>query len=341
MKALTPALLAATSMAIVASLAATQSAFAAAKPILTVYAYDSFNTEWGPGPAIKEGFEKTCDCVVEYIAPGDATETFNRLRLEGASSKADILLGLDSNLVADADKSGLFEPNSISVDGLKLPVVWNTSTYVPFDWGYFAFVYDSDKVKTVPTSFEELVNAPNDLKIVIEDPRSSTPGLGLLLWVKNLYGDRADEIWQKLSPRIVTVTKGWSEAYGMFLEGQADMVLSYTTSPAYHIEAENKTNYKAALFSEGHYMQVELAAITKSSQNKELANRFLSYLVGPEAQKVIPTTNWMYPVALPDADWPASFKGLVRPDKALLFDTGKVSDIRKIALDEWLGALSK
>jgi ABC-type thiamine transport system substrate-binding protein len=32
-------------------------------------------------------------------------------------------------------------------------------------------------------------------------------------------------------PKTVTVTKGWSEAYGMFLDGEADMVLSYTTSP--------------------------------------------------------------------------------------------------------------
>ena len=212
---------------------------------------------------------------------------------------------------------------------------------MPFDWGYFAFVYDSDKLKAVPTSFEELINAPKDLKIVIEDPRSSTPGLGLLLWVKDVYGEKASEAWEKLSPHILTVTKGWSEAYGMFLEGQADMVLSYTTSPAYHIAAENKTNYKAAAFSEGHYMQVELAAITKASKNKDLANQFLSYLVGKEAQTVIPTTNWMYPAAMPQSEWPASFKDLAKPEKALLFDTNKVSKVRKEALDEWLGALSQ
>lgn len=41
--------------------------------------------------------------------------------------------------------------------------------------------------------------------------------------------------------KTVTVTKGWSEAYGLFLKGESDLVLSYTTSPAYHIIAEKKT----------------------------------------------------------------------------------------------------
>ena len=323
------------------TLSTTLTSMAADKPVLTIYAYDSFNSEWGPGPAIKKGFEESCDCTLEFVAPGDATETFNRVRLEGKNSKADILVGLDSNLVADAQRSGLFEPHTINTDALSLPIEWDASTYVPFDWGYFAFVYDSDKVANAPKSLEELVNAPDDLKILIQDPRSSTPGLGLLLWVKQVYGDKAGEIWEKLGPRIVTVTKGWSESYGMFLEGQAEMVLSYTTSPAYHIAVEGKSNFKAASFKEGHYMQVELAAITKASKNKELANKFLAFLIGPEAQTVIPTTNWMYPAALDTDALPAAYGDLVKPDKSMLIAPQDVPALRKQALNEWLAALSK
>ena len=46
-------------------------------------------------------------------------------------------------------------------------------------WGYFAFNYDKSRLNNVPSSFEELVAADNDLKIVIQDPRTATPGLGL------------------------------------------------------------------------------------------------------------------------------------------------------------------
>ncbi len=54
-------------------------------------------------------------------------------------------------------------------------------------------------------------------------------------------------------------------------KGESDLVLSYTTSPAYHILEEKKDNYAAANFSEGHYLQVEVAARTAASKQPELA----------------------------------------------------------------------
>ena len=112
-----------------------------------------------------------------------------------------------------------------------------------------------------------------------------------MLWVNAVYGNEAPEIWAKLSPRIVTVTKGWWDSYSMFLEGEADMVLSYSTSPAYHLIAEGKDNYAAAAFGEGHYTQVEVAGILKSSANKELARAFLDQLLAKDMQSAPPTTN--------------------------------------------------
>lgn len=76
--------------------------------------------------------------------------------------------------------------------------------------------------------------------MIYEDPRTSTPGLGLLLWMQKVYGDKAPAAWQQLAKKTVTVTKGWSEAYGLFLKGEGDLVLSYTTSPAYHLIEEKK-----------------------------------------------------------------------------------------------------
>ena len=99
-----------------------------------------------------------------------------------------------------------------------------------------------------PKSLDELVNGDPSQKIVLEDPRSSTPGLGFLLWMKQVYGDKAADAWKKLEPRILTVAPGWSEAYALFTKGEAPMVLSYTTSPAYHVIAENTDRYKAADF---------------------------------------------------------------------------------------------
>jgi thiamine transport system substrate-binding protein len=222
---------------------------AADTPFLDVYTYDSFAAEWGPGPAIEKGFEATCGCDLRFVTAGDGAALLARVQLEGAASAADVVVGIDTNLTAAARATGLFAPHGQpAVTGL--PMAYDDADFLPFDWGWFAFVHNKT-LANPPKSFEEL--AASDLKIVIEDPRSSTPGLGLVMWVKAAYGDRAAEIWAGLKDNIVTVTPGWSEAYGLFLEGEADMVLSYTTSPAYHLIAENDDSKAAATFGEGHY----------------------------------------------------------------------------------------
>jgi len=314
---------------------------ASAKDKLTIYTYDSFVSDWGPGPKIKTAFEATCNCELEWVAVADAVATLNRIKLEGAGSKADILLGIDTSLTSEASATGLFEEHSIKTENLNLPVPWTDKTFVPYDYGHFAIIYDSEKIKTPPASLDELVNGDPELKIVIQDPRTSSPGLGLLLWIKAVYGDKAAEAWTKLSRRVLTVTPGWSEAYGMFTKGEAPMVLSYTTSPAYHMVAESTDRYRAAAFPEGHYMQIEVAGILKSSQNKPLARRFLDFMTGPGFQDHIPTNNWMWPAGKTSDALPDAFGKLVKPAKSLLLSADEVNANRKAWIDEWLKATTR
>ncbi|MFM2389227.1 MAG: hypothetical protein RLZZ437_782 [Pseudomonadota bacterium] len=307
-------------------------------PVLTVLTYDSFTAEWGPGPAIEKGFEATCACDLQFVAAGDGAALLARVLLEGASSNADVVLGLDTNLTAAAADSELFAPHGQS-PALTLPVAYDNPLFLPYDFGWFAFVYDNTKLSAPPTSFTEL--AASDLKIVIQDPRSSTPGLGLVMWVKAAHGDGAAQIWADLADNIVTVTPGWSEAYGLFLEGEADMVLSYTTSPAYHIGAEQDASKSAALFSEGHFLQIEVAGKLASTDQSALADAFLAYLAAPAAQAIIPETNWMYPAATPPGGLPASFSTLITPAKSLLWPERDVPAIRDAAVTEWQNSLSR
>src|SRR6056297_3352725 len=308
-------------------------------PVLTVYTYDSFVTEWGPGPAVEEAFEATCGCDLQFVGAGDGASLLSRLRLEGARTEADIVLGLDTNLTATAQDTGLFAPHGQDDMTLDLPVEWTDDTFLPFDWGYFAFVYDQERLGAVPATFREL--ADSDTSIIIQDPRSSTPGLGLLLWVKSAYGDEAPDIWAGLQDNIVTVTKGWSEAYGLFLEGEADMVLSYTTSPAYHLLVDGDNSKTAAAFDEGHYMQVEVAGKLAATDQPELADRFLEFMLSDTFQNVIPTTNWMYPAALPADALPDGFETLVQPSQALLLSPEAAAAARNPALETWQRALSR
>ncbi|MFB4341295.1 thiamine ABC transporter substrate binding subunit [Pantoea sp. CS_6] len=311
----------------------------AAKPVLTVYTYDSFSADWGPGPAVKKAFEAQCGCELKYVALEDGVSLLNRVRLEGKNSKADVVLGLDNNLLQAAQQTGLFAKSDVDTGKLRVPGGWNDTTFVPFDYGYFAFVYNKNTLKNPPKSLKELVESPEKWRVIYEDPRTSTPGLGLLLWMQKVYGDKAPEAWQKLAKKTVTVTKGWSEAYGLFLKGESDLVLSYTTSPAYHIIEEKKDNYAAAPFAEGNYLQVEVAARLANSKQPKLAEQFMQFMVTPAFQNTIPTGNWMYPVI--KTDLPAGFASLSVPNTALQFSPEAVASHRSQWVSQWQRAVSR
>jgi thiamine transport system substrate-binding protein len=298
---------------------------------LTVYTYDSFISEWGPGPKLEQVFEKQCACDLKFIAAEDGVSILNRLRVERENTRADIVLGIDDALIEETRQEKLVQAHGLELKHAKLALDWQDADFIPFDFGYFSFVYDSKKISQPAGSLKALIES--DAAVIYQDPRTSTPGQGLMLWVKSVYGDEASRAWKTLAGHTVTVTKGWWEAYSMFLKGDADYVLSYNTSPAYHIITEQKQQYKAALFAEGHIAQVEVAAITRFTEKVELAQLFLKFLISDEAQKIIPVTNWMLPV-IEDVELPAAFDQLIQP-KRIGFTPRQVASKRKQWIREW------
>lgn len=305
---------------------------------LNVYTYSSFTSDWGPGPKLKRAFEEQCACELKYISSDDGVSLLNRLRLEGKNTKADVVVGLDDALIEEARNLKLVQPHGLALATLKLKseLDWQAADFVPFDLGYFAFVYDSEKTQPV-TSMAELLNS--DARIIYQDPRTSTPGQGLLIWMQAIYGDKTSEAWQKMRQRTVTVTKGWSEAYNLFLQGEADYVLSYSSSPAYHLIAEKSDRYAAALFSEGHARQVEVAALARHSNQLELGQKFLTFLLSEEAQQIIAVNNWMLP-AREGVELPEAFSQLIQP-KAIGFTPEDIHQKRQAWIREWRSAVSR
>ena len=311
-----------------------------AKEKLVIYTYDSFISEWGPGPHIKQTFEERNDVEIEFFGSESAATLLSKLLLEGKSTKADIVLGLDMNLMQDAIDSQLFEKHSIKniYKRLDIPIDWENDFFVPYNYGYFAFVYNNKKIKKTPKSMAELINDSN-LTIVIQDPRTSTPGLGLLTWIKSLYKNDAQKNWKKLNNKVVAVTKGWTDSYyNIFLSGEADMVLSYTTSPAAHIMYEDNYDYSALIFDEGNYLSIEYSGILKNSQNKILANKFLEYTLSRDFQSVIPKTNIMYPV-IKIENLPKAYEKIIKPKKTIQLNPSLIKDEKNKWINEWLNAL--
>jgi thiamine transport system substrate-binding protein len=287
-------------------------------------------------------FERLHGVKVDVVSVGDAGQVLNRAILEKRRPRADIVLGIDNNLLAEALQADILVPyRSPNIGILPEDLIFDPSFHVtPFDHGYFAIVYDSQRLADPPRSMEDLLKPAYRNKIIVQDPRTSSPGLGLLLWTVAVYGERYTEFWEKLRPNILTITEGWDTAYGLFTSGEAPMVLSYTTSPAYHVEYEETTRYRAAIFREGNYLQIEGMGILRGTKNLALAKKFIDFIITEDFQKEIPLTNWMFPVN-PEVVLPDSFDYAPKPDRILSLPADEIEGNQDLWIEGWLGAVTR
>jgi thiamine transport system substrate-binding protein len=206
---------------------------------------------------------------------------------------------LDTDLFVSSELSNtaMIRPDLLIDPSLKL---------IPYDFGDFAIIWDSESGVRAPGSLEDLTDPYYAKRLIIMDPRSSTPGLGLLAWTQAVYGQEWREYWRRLKPSVLAMTPGWDTGYGIFTKGEAPLVLSYSTSPAYHKAYEDSERYKTLVFPEGHAAQIELAGALASSKRKKDAVKFLDFLISREAQALLPETQWMYP-ANAETKLPESF----------------------------------
>ncbi len=308
------------------------------KADLTIYTYDSMASEYGLGPAVIEAFEEQCDCNVHMIAKGDAGQVLSTALLEKGKPKADILIGIDNSMLSQMYKADVLEkftPKNISVVPENLR--FDKQGYLtPYDYGYIAFVYDSSKVNVSMNSFDSLLDPSLQKKIAIQNPRTSSPGLALLLWTVAVYGDPGyKDFWKKLKPNILTVTDSWDQSAGMFAQGEVPIYLSYATSPPYYSQFEDKNYFLAAGFKEGHYIQVEGMGIVKGTKNRLLAEKFIEFSLEKKFQQEIPLHQFMYPVNK-DVKLPASFRQYALfPQKQLELDPKLVDEKEEKWILEW------
>lgn len=308
-------------------------------PILTVYTYQSFASEYGLGPAIAAAFNAQCHCQLKFELAVDGVVLLNRLRMQREKLPADVVIGLDNNLLETAQQTGLFAESGVDTSHIGVPTDWHNRFFIPYTYSWFGFVYDKNRLKKPPTSLRELVDSNTQWRIIYADPRTSTVGVGLLLWMHHVFGEKTAQAWQKLAHKTVTVTRGWGEAYSLFLKGESDFVLSYTTSPAWHQLVEKRDNYASAAFREGHYLQVEVAGILKNSQHPELARQFLHFILSPTVQRLIAEKNGTLPVI--DVALPAAFAAAPRPAKSLQYSAHQVAEARTQWTKQWQQAVSQ
>lgn len=310
---------------------------------LNIYAYEGINGKDGLGEILKQEFKKATHHELKLITFGSAGEALNQIIIEGKNTKADVLLGIDSSFSSRAVDSGLFSPipsghfsrlpSNITLDDEKF--------FLPFDYGYLAFLYNQQKVN--PTSFfkdkvtlSQFMQAKGLKKtVVMADPRTSSIGFSFLRWTVEAVKEKSQlkELWTSFFSNVLSFPPNWSGAYGMFVRGEADWALSYSTSRAYHLEKEKKSQYQVLVFDDGHALQVEGVGLVKSSTKKALAGDFFKVLLSRPVQSRIPTTQWMYPISN-EVTLPKSFADLPTP-KTRLFSVKLHESERKQLIKDW------
>ena len=266
-----------------------------AENTLTVYAYDTFCGDWGAAASVIPAFEEATGIKVNLVACGGAVEMLSRLRLEGKRTPCDVVIGITNDLAESA--YGILESyDSPYLDTIDSRYVFDPEhRLIPYDYGAFAFVWDTESGITPPTCLEDLTKEEYKDKVILIDPRTSSVGTGLLAWTYNALGDGWLDWWEKMSENALTIASGWSSAYGLFTEGEAPIVLSYTTSPVYHVMYEDTTRYQALLFTDGHTVTIEGVGIIKDTQHRKEAEAFIDFLL-TDAQIDLANANSMYPV---------------------------------------------
>ncbi len=270
------------------------------KTRLRIFTYSSFQSSSGPGPVLVKIFEESCDCKVDLIRAGSAGLILQRMKL--IKESLDMVIGFDKASVYEAKK--IFSWKSLNLSSISwdenLDLKAKNLDFIPYDFSPMTFIYRKNQIPFPPQRLEDLLSDELRKKIVLQDPRQSTPGLEFLLWTLN--ETRSLEYYKKLKKNIFRISPSWSSSYGLFTEMKARLIFSYLTSLVYHWKDRSEFQYQALSFKKGHPLQIEYMAIPSSCKNCELAERFARFLLSKKAQKIISQRNYMYP----------SVKGLIK-----------------------------
>ena len=306
----------------------------------------------GLGPDVIRIFEnRSAGCRARVLPAGDAGQMIARIMLDSKrrAPGAHVAVGVDAVSwprvrPLAAGWGGWTPRNYLRISArARLP-----GGIVPYDYGIHAFIADTAALRRAgigrPGSLRDLLDARLGRNILLQDPRTSSPGMSFLLYTKAVLGNSFSAFWHSLARQWLTLGSGWSATYGLFLRGEAMLVWSYTTSEAYHEANGGGGRYKALIFAEGHPVHVEGAVwlkapvgVVRNPEEDRCAKVFLETMISDEVQRLVPFKNWMLP-ALADAQLPPVFETLARPEIIPGVAAASGAEIRKITSD-WLLAI--
>jgi len=317
-----------------------------AQTTLTIITYDSFYIS----DAVIDQFEAENNVTVEILRLADAGVMVNESILTVGNPLGDVMYGVDNTFLSRALENELFIPyeSPLLADvPEELQLDKDEFRVTPVQYGDVCLNFDASQftIETAPQSLADLTDPRYQDMLVVQNPASSSPGLAFLLATIAVFGEEGDytylDFWSDLADNGVLAVAGWSEAYyGEFTiaGGAYPLVVSYATSPLAEVfynelDPENPPT-GAIVADETCFRQIEFAGILNGTENEELAQKFIDFVLSPTFQEDIPLNMWVLPTNS-TAELPELYlEYATLPENPLTLDYALIEEKR----DEWLQA---
>jgi thiamine transport system substrate-binding protein len=294
-------------------------------------------------------FQEENKVELKFIEAGDTGTAVNKAILSRNAPLADIFYGLDNTFLSRALDEDIFEPYESPLlleipDTFKLDPLYNV---LPVDFGDICLnidnVYFMNQGIAPPKKLQDLLNPEYKELLVVENPATSSPGLGFLFATIGVFGDPGYlEFWEGLVKNQVKVVNDWETAYYNEFSrwgGSRPIVVSYGSSPPFEVifsEEPMEEPPTSALTSDAScFRQIEFVGILKGTKNRKIAEKFVDFMLSPEFQEDIPLQMFVFPVnrnAILDETF---VKYLTTPDETAFIKPSDISENRETWIEAW------
>jgi len=256
-------------------------------------------------PSYVKAFEEQCGCKVSASYMGSSDELVAKLR-GGSASNYDVIspssdvatMIATTGLAAPLDLTKLPSYGQLAPKLTSLPLVkTNGQVYgVPFMWGPDPLIYDTTVFSTPPASWNVLWDAKYKGKISVWDDLSTVYMAAQVLGydkpspdqLYNLTDEQLEAVKKKLLELKPNVRKMWSTGGELTNLFQNHEVVAAMGWPLMTNQLR-KSGYPAGetIPQENTTGWIDHLMITSASENKELAQKFLEFMIQAQTQKKV------------------------------------------------------
>ena len=277
-------------------------ATAQAQQVVNVYSARHYQTD----EAMYANFTTQTGIKINRL-DGKEEELVERIKNEGASSPADILITVDASRLELADKAGLFQPVQSKALEARIPASMRTPNWLAFSTRARVIVYNTAAINPEWVQTYEDLSDPRLKGQVCVRSGSHPYNLSLGAALLSHDGEAKTEAWARgLVANFARAPKGGdTDQLRAVAAGECGVALSNSYYVARLMRSTKPEDVKdmAALTvvwpnqkTWGTHVNVSGAGVIKTAPNRANAVKFLEYLASDSAQAYFADGNNEWPV---------------------------------------------